>query len=302
MNFEKTAKSFEKHFAKSCEKICFAGMPLSIISSKEISLSAALSVGGCAAVARRGDGRFNAEFDDNVKYITSNVIDIEYHKKEPMLGFLARAESLGATLGGADIVFEYNTNIYNEYETLLLSCMYLFCNKMPDVKTAKNCLNNPNRDFASIVGVKDRILMSANGKYTYIKFSDSAVKIVLCHIRDKNYIKECNDNAVKTAAESLAMGDYLHFGEIITHEHYENAKAGKASKEAFRLAVKLKDALGCGFLENGGIFAIVENAKVNAFVQNMKKEYATYYGASPDFYITCTENSGVNKVIDKKDL
>ena len=125
---------------------------------------------------------------------------------------------------------------------------------------------------------------------------------MLCPIKDRNHINECNDDAVKMAAGSLATGDYIRFGEIITHEHNKNARAGKSSKAAFELAVRLKDACGCGFLENGGIFAIVLNKQVNAFVQNMKKEYETYYGTAPDFYITRAENSGINKIIYKKDL
>ena len=304
MDFEKTAKSFEKHFMKKCEKICFAGMPLTILKGADLCLSASLSAGGCCAVSARNDGRFNARFDDNEKYIMSNVSEIEYHKDEPMLEFFARPKNFGAQLGGADIVFEYNTKIYNGYEPLLLSAMYTFCNKMPNIEEAKNCLTDAKRDFVSVIGRKDTVLLHGRGRPTYIKFPESNVKIVLCSIKDKNYIKEADDLILESAVKSLALGDYINFGGIITREHrrsIETGRIGKASKRIFELADSLKDACGYGFLENGGIFAIVINSRVNAFVQNLKKDYETYCGAAPDFYITRTENSGINAVVCKKD-
>ena len=76
----------------------------------------------------------------------------------------------------------------------------------------------------------------------------------------------------------------------------------KRTKNLFDLAVRLKDALGLGILESGGIFAVVENKKVSAFVQNLKKEYENYYGTAPDFYITSTENSGIYGTVKKTDL
>lgn len=297
MNFEKTAKSFDKHFSKKCEKICFTGMPVTIMKGKNLSLFAVLSVGGCIAEARRSDGRFNAEFDDNTKYVTSNVLDVEHHKNEPMLGFLMKAKDVGAVLGGADILFEYNNGIYNEYEPMLLSSMYLFCEKMPVLEVAKGCLSYPERDFAAMVGVEDTLMVSDGKRCAYVKFPDSIAKIVLCHVKERNSIKVCDDRVTEAAIRSLAAGDYLRFGELITIENARCTECGRASKSIFELAVKLHDGLGYGFLESGGIFAIVLNERVNAFVQNMKMEYEAFYGASPDFYITRTENSGINGII-----
>lgn len=305
MDFKKVSESFEKHFMNKCEKICFAGMPITILKGGNLCLSAALSVGGCIALAKRKDGRFNVRFDDNEKHIVSNIAEAEYHKDEPMLEFFSRPKSFGAKLGGADIVFEYNTKIYNEYEPLLLSAMYTFCNDMPNIEDAKICLTDAKRDFVSMAGKKDTILLHGAGEYTYIKFPESRVKIVLCIVKDKNNITGAYGAMLENAAKSLALGDYITFGEIITNEHkrsIESGGIGKASKEIFELAVRLKDTCGCGFLEKGGIFAIVINSRVNAFVQNLKKEYETYYGAPPDFYITRTENSGINAIVFEKDL
>jgi hypothetical protein len=305
MDFEKTAKSFEKHFTSKCEEICFSGMPLTILKGEDMSLSTALSVGGCIALSKRNDGRFNARFDDNGKHIMFNVAEADYHKDEPMIEFFTRPENLGAQLFGADMVFEYNTNVYDEYEPLLLSAMYTFCDKMPKIDKIKTCLTDPKRDFVSMIGKKDAVLLHGNGKYTYIKFPDIAVKIVLCIAKDNNYIKETDIMTLEFATKTLALGDYTAFGEIITREHrygIKEGKIGKKSKEIFELAEKLNDACGLGFLENGGIFAVVMNSRVNAFVQNLKKEYETYYGAGPDFYVTRTENSGINAIMHKKSL
>lgn len=303
MNFEKTARSFNMHFGKNCEAMCFCGMSIPLLSGMTTSLSASLSAGGCIASARRTDGRFTAEFDDNQKYITSNVSEIMYHKAEPMPEFLKRAEMCGVTLGGADVLFEYNTGIYNEYKPLLLSSLYLFCPKTVPPEQLKICLSNPITDFAGIIGRRETVLFERNGKCFYVKFSDQIAKIVLCCMNEKNPIGPSEDTAVETAVSSLLAGDYVRFGKIITAETGRKIdKAGKGTKRLFDLAVKLKDGLGYGILENGGIFAIVENKKVNGFVQNIKTEYENYYGKSPEFYITRTENSGINATVYKKDL
>ena len=292
MDFKKIADDFEKRFCRKCEKIFFCGMPLTILKSESFCLSAVLSIGGSAALARRRDGRFTAGFDGNKKYISENVIEAELHRSEPMIGFLIRVKDQGAKLGGADILFEYNTGIYNEYEPLLLSSMYWFCKNMPAPGNAKSCLSYRERDFAALCGVENTLLLSGE-KNVYIKFSDRAVKIVICHIDGENKIPHCNDETLINAAKILSLGDYRRFGELITQEYRQSDLKNAASKNLFEAALEQKDALGIGIAESGGIFAIVENKKVNAFIQNLKKEYETYYGSAPGFYVTRTENSGI---------
>ena len=289
MDFEKIAVDFEKRFSKKCEGILFCGMPLTLLKSENMTLSAALSVGGCIAVSKRRDGRFTAEFDDNKKYISVNVLEAELHKAEPMIEFLTRLEARGAKLGGADVLFEYNTGIYNEYEPLLLSGMYLFCRDMPKPEQAKECLSRKEKDLAAFCGTENTLLLTGE-KNVYIKFRDSAVKIVLCHTGGKNEIPVSDDETLINAAKILSLGDYRRFGELITREY---RKCNLKNKDLFNAALEQKDALGLGIYESGGIFAIVENKKVNSFIQNLKKEYETYCGASPDFYVTRTENSGI---------
>ena len=51
MNFEKTAKSFNMHFGKDCEKICFSGMSIPFLSGADTSLCGAVSIGGCLALS-----------------------------------------------------------------------------------------------------------------------------------------------------------------------------------------------------------------------------------------------------------
>lgn len=296
MDIEKITVDFEKRFSKKCEKICFCGMPLTILKGEELVLSAALSAGGCAAAASRSDGRFTAEFDGNGKYISENVAELEYHTAEPMLGFLRRLEWLGAKLCGMDVLFEYNTAIYKGYEPLLLSLMYGICRDMPLAWEAAACLSAPKRDIAAVAGVKNALLLHGEKKDTYVKFSDSAAKIVLCKTDGKNRVEKRADKAILKAVKSLSDGDYLKFGQLVTAEYAEAIKAGGitgGTKSLFELAVNLKDSFGCGILEDGGIFAFAENKKVNAFIQNIKKEYENYCGTAPDFYITRTENSGI---------
>ena len=294
MDIKKFSEDFEKRFSAKCEKICFAGMTLPVLKGEGYSLCGALSVGGYAAIAHRADGRITIEFEDNKKYIRANVIDLFKHKKEPMIEFLTRVEAFGSSAGGADILLEYNTDICDDYEALLLTSMYFFCNNMPPADIAAECLSEPRRDFVSFSGMKNAFLFCGEKK-VYIKFCDSTAKIVICRAKGRNCINTCNDKTVEFAARMLANGDYLKFGEIITAEYAKTAGDGinRETSRLFELAVKLKDAFGCGILESGGIFALVENRKIDAFIQNLKREYETYYGAAPDFYVTRTENSGV---------
>ena len=291
MDFEKTAVDFEKRFCRKCERILFCGMPLTVLKGENMALSAALSVGGCVALSKRRDGRFTAEFDDNEKYISGNVIEMELHKAEPMLEFLTRLKLTGARLGGADVLFEYNTGLYSEYEPLLLAAMYCFCKDMPSPEEAKKCLSCPKRDFAAFCGTENALLFCGE-KNVYIKFSDNVVKMVLCHIDEKNEIPVFDNETLINAAKILSLGDYRRFGELITRED-RGSDMKKNTKNLFEIAREQKDALGLGISESGGIFAIVENKKVNGFIQNLKREYETYCGASPDFYVTRTENSGI---------
>ncbi|MBQ7751345.1 MAG: hypothetical protein IJR79_00025 [Clostridia bacterium] len=303
MNFEKTAKSFKMHFGRNCERICFSGMSVPILINDSGSFCAAVSVGGAMAVAGRRDGRFTTEFDDNQKYISSNILDLKYHTEEPMLALLWKVQKSGIDLCGADVLFEYNTEIYGGYEPLLLSSLYSFCSKMPVPIKMKCCLSNPLKDFVSMVGKRETLLFTEGEKHTYVQFKSSIAKIVLCCFDEENEIGKMGN--IRDAASILASGDYARFGEMITSE-YTNLLGRncvrKRTKNLFDLAVRLKDALGLGILESGGIFAVVENKKVSAFVQNLKKEYENYYGTAPDFYITSTENSGIYGTVKKTDL
>ena len=303
MNFEKTAKSFKMHFGRNCERICFSGMSIPILMGDSESICASVSIGGFLAISGRQDGRFTAEFDDNQKYISSNILELKYHMEEPILAFLQKIQKSGVNLCGADVLFEYNTGIYNGYEPLLLSSLFSFCTEIPMPIKMKYCLSNPLKDFVSIVGMRETVLFTQGEKHTYLRFKSSIVKIVLCCFEEKNKIEKTWNMA--NIASILASGDYTRFGRMITSEYIgllEKSFVGKKTKNLFELALKLKDALGLGILESGGIFAIVENEKVNAFVQNLKKEYENYYGASPDFYITSTENSGIYGTVKKTDL
>ncbi|MBR4172825.1 MAG: hypothetical protein IKR46_00440 [Clostridia bacterium] len=299
MEFYKTAQNFNMRFFKDCRAVCFSSMSLPILRGENCGIFAPLSVGGYAAVLPRKDGRFTAEFDDNQKYITANISEIGYHREEPMLSFLKRAEDMGAMLSGAEILFRYNTKIYQEYEPLLLTSTYLFCQKTLPPYELKNCLSAPLKDYASLVGKRGNLLFIEGDKSGYIKFSDSLVKIVLCPVKQKNAPQSIAEISVINAVSSLAMGDYEQFSKIVTAE-YEKMPSGRHTKALFEIAKRLGDGLGFGILEKGGIFAVVENGKVNTFIHNLKMEYENYCGKAPDFYVASTENSGINAV--KKDL
>ena len=303
MNFEKIRKSYNMRFGKAPYGVCFCGMALPLLKGADAGLYAPLSVGGYLALSTREDGRFTAEFDGNQKNISVNVMDTEYHKEEPMTAFLEKLKKRGVTLGGADILFGYNTKIYGGFEPLLLTATYFFCPKVLPPETLKNCLTNPSEHYASFIGVRDTLLFTQGGRDIYVKFSDKIAKIVLCCIKERNRLSDAAGNEIKNAVLHLSAGDYERFGKKITEESRKillSGGVGRHTRALFELAVRLNDGLGYGILSDGGIFAVVENKKVNAFIQNIQTEYEAYFGAPPDFYITRAENSGINAA--KKDL
>ena len=305
MDFKKAAKSFNMYYGTDCEKICFSGMSLPILRGGDASICASLSVGGCIAAARRKDGRFTAKSDCSQKYIGSNILELEYHKNQPMLNFLNKIKKSGAELSGMDTLFLYNTKIYEEYEALLLSAAYCFCPKMPMPQEFKDCLSDSLRDFVSLVGKKGTLLFTQGERNIYIKFPDDKIKIVLCCLNEKNKLQNSDSDTVKDAVRSLAAGDCVRFGSAVTAEYarlIDEGCAGRQTKMLFKTAVSLKDALLYGVLEQGGVFAAAENKKVNAFIQNLKKEYENFCGNPPDFYVTMPENSGINFILREKDL
>ena len=300
MDIEGTAKSFDMRFGRKCTGICFVGMGIPILKGANTSIAAAVSVGGCAAAAPRRDGRFTAEFDDGRRHITSNTAELMYHRDEPMLDFLERLRCCGVMLGGADILFKYNTELYGGYEELLMSALPIFCPKTVPIALLKGCLSNGISGFAGVAGKKDTLLFSNGEGYRYIKFSGSLVKLVLCCVSERNNPQYTAEAAVINAALGISSGDYVRFGQIITEEYrksIEKCGAGRKTRQLFELASGIGDALGCGVLENGGIFAVLENKKVDTFIHGLHTEYENCYGAAPDFYVTDTENSGINTLV-----
>ena len=58
------------------------------------------------------------------------------------------------------------------------------------------------------------------------------------------------------------------------------------------MACRQREAVGNGVIDEGGIFSLVENKNVDAYIRNLSMEYRRFYGAAPDFYVTDTETCG----------
>ena len=109
------------------------------------------------------------------------------------------------------------------------------------------------------------------------------------------YIKvELQRSRIDRAYEALRLEDYNEFGSLLTAETADMIKAGRLSAVAnlYDVITKRVESIGCGIVDDGALFAVVENKDVDFFVENVSREYCRYYGASPKFYITDTETSG----------
>ena len=133
------------------------------------------------------------------------------------------------------------------------------------------------------------------GQIEYFPLRQSGYKIVICKVSDGNGIKsDLQSGRIDIACDALRAEDYGEFGRLLTAETAEIIKKYKLGKveNLFRVIAKMEESVGCGLVDSGGIFSLVENKNVDFFVENVSREYCRYFGASPKFYITDTETSG----------
>jgi len=283
MDIEKLKIDFEKRFERECQRTFFVGMPLTIISGQQLQITASLSVGGCILSADRDDGRIVIEYKDNTTYISCNILEFNLHQNIEQIAFLEKLKNCGIKLSGADLLIDFNSDLYNDNEILLTLALAKGITPK-DAYAVK-------KDMVGIIGKRSRLLFSNKENFAYLPFCDRYC-IVLCSIDERQKGQPTFKDAVIARAKTELMKEnYENFGELVT-SCYCSKKYGTKTQKMLSLATMLDDGIGYGVLNNGGIFAIVKTDRADTFIYNLKKAYENTVGSAPKFYVTLTANSG----------
>lgn len=296
MDFEKIRNDFKKRYGRDCAGVYFVGKSLTFFSGPGITVGCAVSAGGATAVARRGDGRFIAEFSDNSDYLSFSL-DAPPKNGGELVRLLSEVKSLGVKPVGAEMLVYYNTDLPRNFLPLFLTSLGGFCDNVPPASELIKHFPGYAENILSVISLSDRVTVSDGGRRAYYPLEGSRFKIILCRVCDGIVIKRrptCSDDAFD-AADRLRRGDTAGFCELLSRETERILRLNKCKKaeRLFRTAMRLGDAYGFGILEDGGIFAVTENRLADTFMQRLGAEYEQYFGARPEFYVTQTESSGI---------
>lgn len=297
MNFENIYTDFEKRYGVQCKRAYFIGKPIIFFDCPGLTVGTAVSAGAFVSAAQRDDGRVIVQFSDNTKFLNSNILDFEYYKDEKIFDLLMKVQRYGVKVGGVRLLLSRNTKLYMPDDMMLLSSLDSFCTNVPEISGLITHFNNFEKNIISVSSRCDTAVVFDGQNARYAPFYDSDVKVVLCNIKEKINGKISSQEAgASDAVSALETGDFENFGNILnsqTEKYFANNKREKKSKQLFEATVKLGDAYGSGVLEDGGIFSVVKNSRVDAFMHNLGAEYERYFGGYPDFYVTRAEDSGI---------
>lgn len=296
MDYNKVFTDFEKRYGEKCNSAYFVGKPIVFFSRPGMTVGCSVSTGGCIALSKRDDERIEVQFSDSTEFISCNRLDFEYNKDNRIINLLLKMEKYGALTGGAKMLMFYNTSLYTPFEPMFFSAIGGFCkNAPPPIEMAKH-FDNFEKNMICLSSKKDHITLFDGQRVRQLPFPDSQVKIVLSYIGEKITIKNFpQDKAAEEGICALLRGDWEKFGNALNRESkwIENKNNLRSIKNLFDTAVRLGDAYGSGVLEDGGIFSVVKNSRVDAFMHNLGAEYEKHFGRCPDFYVTRAEDSGV---------
>ncbi len=297
MDYKKIFDDFEKRYGEKCSAAFFIGKPLIFFSKPALTLGCTVSTGGALAVLPRRDGRLIVQVTGSDFFLSCNACDFKNNNDKRIVRLLLRAEKYGVTTGGAMLLFCRDTELDLPAEPLLLCAMRSFCRGAEDACELIKHFDSFEENMIALSSKKDRATIFDGRSVSYAPLPDSQVKIVLCHTAFDGHIKQRADSsAAKDALGALSSGDIEKFGELLNRETEALLSKNKlkATDHLFRTARQLGDAYGSGILEDGGIFSIVKNSRVDTFMHNLGAEYEKHFGKCPDFYVTRTEDSGIS--------
>lgn len=297
MDYNKIFTDFEKRYGEKCQSAYFVGKPITFFARSGITIGCAVSVGGVLALSKRSDNRLIAEFSDNGDFLSCNILDFPYNKDKKIINTLLQTEKYGVKIGGARLLIYHNTSLTHPFEPLLFTSLSGFCGKVPPASELIKHFDNYEQNMLCISSKADCVTVFDGQRIRHIPFPDSELKIVLCQIEEKVTIKKFpSDNSAQDSIELLQRGNFEKFGNSLNKEtkwildHNKNKK----TQQLFDTAVWLSDAYGSGILEDGGIFSIVKNSRVNTFMHNLGSEYEKHFASRPNFYVTNTQDSGIS--------
>lgn len=295
MDFEKIKTDFEKRYDRTCEKIYFAGMGLELFSENARSLSGCVSIGEAMALAKRDDGRITIQFSGTDSMASFNVTEIKRYQGQRFAHLLGKAETCGISLQGADIFIFKNSRITDLLEPLTLGGLSAFCEKVPRKESLLPHFEKFTENMITLSGKKRSVTLFDGQRATHIPFFSGKCKVVITYSGgDFLIIKKSSGSALEDAISALKKGDMEKFGFLLDKDTQNllRDKKWERQESLFRCAKTTKDALGNGIIPCGGVFSVVENNKVDRFIQGVLTMHQKHFGGAPDFYVTDFVDSG----------
>lgn len=294
MSCDKVKRDFCKRYASDCENIFFMGKPITFFKGSGGILGCGVSAGSYLALEKRQDDRVMIQFSSTDKFLTFNMESVGVENNN-FSRFFLRLKNMGAKVGGVRLFFYQNSSLSIPDVSLLLMSLDCFCSNLPSRQELMNEFGNYTFQTLAQTGKANYLSYIKGGQTEYLLFRQSGYKIIICKIRDGKGIKvELQRSRIDRAREALRREDYNEFGSLLTAETADVIKAGKLSavSNLYNVITKREESVGCGIVDDGALFAVVENKYVDFFIENVSREYARYFGASPKFYITDTETAG----------
>ena len=296
MDYNKIFTDFEKRYGKKCEEAYFVGKPIVFFSRPAMTAGCSVSTGGCIALLGRDDDRVEVQFSDSTEFLSCNRLDFKYNKENKIIKLLLDVEKYGVEVGGAKIFIFHNTALSSPFSPMFFSALGEFCKNVPPPEELSKHFDEFEKNMICLSSKKDHVTIFDGQRIRYLPFPDSQVKIVISHIGEGQAIRNFpQDKTAKDGLDALSRNDWEKFGNALNKEATYIADKNNLKKVSRLLGVakRLNDAYGSGVLEDGGIFSVVKNSRVDAFMYDFGTEYKRYFGGCPDFYVTRAEDSGI---------
>ena len=295
MDFEKIKTDFEKRYDRTCENIYFAGMGTELFRENAKTLSGCVTLGEAMAVAKRDDERITVQFSGTESMTSFNVNEIDAHLGMRVPRLLKNVQNCGITVGGADIFVFKNSRITDLLEPLILGGLSAFCKNVPRKETLLARFENYEENMITLSGKSRSLTLFDGQRATHIPFFGGKCKVVMTYTGGEVLNKKRpKKSSFQDALSALKKGDGEKFGALLDKDTRNLLKENKGigQEGIFLAATKTKDALGSGIMPNGSVFSLVENDKVDRFIQSVSAWHQKHFGGVPDFYITDFCDSG----------
>ncbi len=293
MDLENSREDFFKRYQRDANVAVYSGMPLIFSESDNGIAGTSISAFGALVLAPRNDGRITIGFSDSTDFFTANVNELSANNNNEIFDALLKFQEIGIKLGGADILFYYNTPLNTPSVTLLAAACPFFCENVPKGTEIIRHFPDYSKNLTGLLSRKDCAVIAEAKGTRYAHLPASEIKIVISTASKNTKIKRVADNNTEIY-DALLKGDLAKFGESLNRKTARLLEKSKPSMagELFYAAKNQKYALGSGIMENVGIFSIVENKFVDSFMQSLSAYCGMYLGKRPDFYVTDALGAG----------